>query len=149
MGAAGFTIAAATIISNVLSGTTAVTGLTISPQESPLIPGELAIGTAHQNTIVVDNPADAALTGIFVFNFTVSIQNPAADDIQVWVDLNRDGTIQTEEELTGTVHGSTIVFKSSSVSIPAGTSTWKIQVKFVDSGLVGTNVSWKAYVEAA
>jgi len=89
------------------------------------------------------------LTGIFVFNFTVSIQNPAADDIQVWVDLNRDGTIQTEEELTGTVHGSTIVFKSSSVSIPAGTSTWKIQVKFVDSGLVGTNVSWKAYVEAA
>ena len=148
VGAVGFTVAAATIISNILSGTTAVTGLTISAQSSPLIPGELAIGTAHQNTIVVDNPADAALTGRFVFNFTVSLDNPSPDDIQVWVDLDGNG-IETDEELTGVVHGNVIQFKSSAVTIPAGSSNWLIQVKFVDSGLVGTNVSWKVYVEAS
>jgi len=148
VGAVGFTIAAATIISNILSGTTAVTGLTISAQTSPLIPGELAIGTAHQNTIVVDNPADAALTGVFVFNFTVSLDNPSPDDIQVWVDLDGNG-IETDEELTGVVHGNVIQFKSSEVTIPAGSSNWLIQVKFVDSDLVGTNVSWKVYVESS
>ena len=150
VGALGITVAAAAIISNILAGTTTITGLTISPQTSPLIPTELSIKTPYQNSIIVSNPADAALKGVFVFNFTLPIESPSADDVEVWVDHNpKDNTIQNTDKLTCLVREGVVSCRSREVSIPSGSSSWLMQVKFNEDALIGKSVEWKAYVESA
>jgi len=144
-GAIGFTVTAATILSNILTGTTKITGISISPKTAPLIPSDVALNTLVTNNITVNNPTGAALNAKFIFNFTMPI-TPATDDIEVWVDLNRNNVIESGEKLTGAVHGNILQFTSPTVTIPTGTSSWKIQVRFVETNLVGKSVSWKVYV---
>ena len=146
-GAIGFTVAAATIISNILTGTTTITGVSISPETSPLIPDNVALNTYVTNTIVVNNPTGAAVSAKFVFNFTAPAGFTwAADDIEVWIDLNRNGVIEDVEKLSGAIHGNVLQFTSSAVSIPIGTSNWKVQLRFAETDLVGKTVNWKVYV---
>ena len=144
-GAIGFTVTAATILSNILTGTTTITGISISPKTAPLIPSDVALNTLVTNNITVNNPTGAALNAKFIFNFTMPI-TPATDDIEVWVDLNRNNVIESGEKLTGAVHGNILQFTSPTVTIPTGTSSWKIQVRFVETNLVGKSVGWKVYV---
>ena len=144
-GAIGFTVTAATILSNILTGTTKITGISISPKTAPLIPSDVALNTLVTNNITVNNPTGAALNAKFIFNFTMPI-TPATDDIEVWVDLNRNNVIESGEKLTGAVHGNILQFTSPTVTIPTGTSSWKIQVRFVETNLVGKSVGWKVYV---
>jgi len=148
VGAIGFTVTAATILSNILTGTTTITGISISPKTAPLIPSDVALNTLVTNNITVNNPTGAALDNAkFVFNFTAPAGFTwATDDIEVWVDLDRDGTIESGEKLSGAVHGNILQFVSPTVTIPTGTSSWKIQVRFVETELVGKSVSWKVYV---
>ena len=145
VGAIGFTVTAATILSNILTGTTKITGISISPKTAPLIPSDVALNTLVTNNITVNNPTGAALNAKFIFNFTMPI-TPATDDIEVWVDLNRNNVIESGEKLTGAVHGNILQFTSPTVTIPTGTSSWKIQVRFVETNLVGKSVGWKVYV---
>lgn len=140
---------AAAIISNILAGTTSIIGIGISAASPPLIPAEARVGVMNENSIIVDNPA-AQLSARFVFNFTMPF-TPSAGDVEVWVDMNRNGVLEDPyEKLTNpTVSGNTLTFTSPSLSIPSGSSSWKIAVKFANVNLAGQQVSWQVYMISA
>jgi hypothetical protein len=146
IGAAGV---GATIVSNILSGTTSIVGLTVSTP-TPLLPPQATLETDYNNTLSIYNPSGAAYTGRISLNFTASNGPLQTAYFQIYVDLNRDGVFETGEQATCTLTSANQVKCSTpGITIPSGTTSLPIKVRFKSGLPVPNNVSWQLYVEAS
>ena len=147
IGAAGV---GATIISNILSGTTAITGLTISAASPPLLPDQATLETDYTNTLRVYNPTGAAYTGWVTMNFTASRGPLESSHFEIYVDLNGNGVFESGEKMTCTVtSASQVKCTTPSFSIPSGTTDYPIKIRFKSGLPVPNTLNWQLYVEAS
>jgi hypothetical protein len=146
IGAAGV---GATIVSNILSGATSITGLTISAVNPPLLPDQATLETDYTNALRVYNPTGAAYTGWLTMNFTASRGPLESSHFEIYVDLNGNGVFESSEKMACTViSASQVKCATPSFSIPSGTADFLIKIRF-KSGLPAPNtLNWQAYVEA-
>jgi len=146
IGAAGV---GATIISNILSGVTSIVGLTVSTP-TPLLPPEATLETDYNNTLNIYNPSGAAYTGRVSLNFTASNGPLQTAYFQVYVDLDRNGVFETGEQATCTLTSANQVkCMTPSITIPSGTTSFPIKIRFKSGLPVPNTLNWQLYVEAS
>jgi len=147
IGAAGV---GATIVSNILSGATSITGLTISAASPPLLPDQATLETDYTNTLRVYNPTGAAYTGWVTMNFTASRGSLESSHFEIYVDLNRNGVFESGEKMTCTITSATQAkCMTPSFSIPSGTADYPIKIRFKSGLPVPNTLNWQLYVEAS
>jgi len=140
---------AGTIVSNVLSGTVEITGLSVSIVSPPLLPDHAVVETDYVNSIAVSNPMGAGYPAVFVINFTSSKPGLEAGDFEVYIDKSLDHSFTADEKLTCTlINSTTVKCTSGSVSIPTGTNNYDIKIRFKSGLPVPTTITWKLYLEA-
>ena len=140
----------AVIVSNLLSGVTEITGLSISIVSPPLLPDQSTLETDYTNTLRIYNPTGAAYTGVFTMNFTASRGNLESAHFEIYVDLNRNGVFDAGEKFTCTVITSTKVrCASPSASIASGTTDYPVKIRFKSGLPVPNTLSWQLYIEAS
>lgn len=145
----GIGCASAVIISNIIAGTTTVTGLTISILSPPLIPTQTSLETDYTNTIRVTNPMGAAVSGSFYLNFTTNNPPLHSTDFEIYIDLNGNG-FETTEKLACTLDGNNKATCSTGVvTIPPGTKDYPIKIRFRSTLPIPANLDYALYVASA
>ncbi|MEM3426119.1 MAG: hypothetical protein QXW42_04140 [Thermofilum sp.] len=143
---AGIGYAGATIISNIISGTTTVTGLTVTVLSPPLLPTQTSLETDYTNTLRVINPLGASVSGSFYLNFTTNNPPLHATDFEVYIDIDGDG-FETTEKLACTLDGNNKASCATPVvTIPVGTKDYPIKVKFKSTLPIPANLDYALYI---